>query len=60
MEPQESSCQSPSMPNVLASRYASEPMAQLWSAEQKVIFERQLWIAVLRAQADLGIDVPRT
>jgi adenylosuccinate lyase len=45
-------------PNVLASRYASQPMAELWSAEHKVVLERRLWIAVLRAQADLGVDVP--
>jgi adenylosuccinate lyase len=45
-------------PNVLASRYASRPMAELWSAEHKVVLERRLWIAVLRAQAELGVDVP--
>lgn len=48
----------PSIPNVLASRYASTSMAQLWSPEHKVVLERQLWIAVLRAQKDLGIDIP--
>ena len=47
-----------SVPNVLATRYASPEMAELWSAEQKVVLERQLWIAVMRAQQDLGIDVP--
>ncbi len=49
----------PQIPNVLASRYASEPMATLWSPENKIVLERQLWIAVLRAQSDLGIDVPQ-
>jgi adenylosuccinate lyase len=33
-------------------------MAELWSAEQKVILERRLWIAVLQAQVDLGVEVP--
>ena len=33
-------------------------MALLWSAEHKIVLERQLWIAVMRAQRDLGIDVP--
>ncbi|TEA02431.1 Adenylosuccinate lyase [Mycobacteroides salmoniphilum] len=33
-------------------------MAALWSPQSKVLLERQLWIAVLRAQRDLGIDVP--
>ena len=46
------------MPNVLATRYASGPLAELWSPRRKVILERQLWVAVLRAQRDLGIDVP--
>src|SRR5699024_6222170 len=32
--------------------------ATLWSAEHKIVLERQLWIAVLRAQRDLGIDEP--
>ncbi len=48
----------PVIPNVLAGRYASEAMVVLWSAEQKVVFERQLWLAVLRAQAELGVEVP--
>jgi adenylosuccinate lyase len=46
------------LPNVLAARYASRPMAELWSAEHKVVLERQLWIAVLRAQQELGVDIP--
>ena len=44
--------------NVLAARYASAELADLWSAERKVVLERQLWVAVLKAQRDLGIDVP--
>jgi adenylosuccinate lyase len=46
------------IPNVLAARYASEPMVALWSPAHKVVLERQLWIAVLRAQRELGVDVP--
>jgi len=46
------------IPNVLASRYASAPMVELWSPYGKVVLERQLWIAVLTAQRDLGIEVP--
>jgi adenylosuccinate lyase len=46
------------LPNVLAARYASQPMAELWSPEHKVVLERQLWVAVLRAQRDLGVDIP--
>jgi adenylosuccinate lyase len=33
-------------------------MAELWSAEHKIVLERQLWLAVLRAQRELGVDVP--
>ncbi len=46
------------LPNVLATRYAGADLAHLWSPEHKIVLERQLWIAVLRAQRDLGIDVP--
>ena len=46
------------VPNVLAARYASTAMADLWSPTHKIILERQLWVAVLQAQRDLGIDVP--
>jgi len=46
------------IPNVLAARYASPPLVELWSPEHKVTLERRLWVAVLRAQRDLGIDIP--
>ena len=45
------------IPNVLASRYASDEMVAIWSPEAKVVAERRLWLAVLRAQAELGVDV---
>jgi adenylosuccinate lyase len=44
--------------NVLASRYASTAMVSIWSPVNKIRMERQLWIAVMRAQRDLGIDIP--
>ncbi len=47
-----------SVPNVLAARYASADMGRLWSPEHKVVLERELWLAVLEAQRDLGIAVP--
>src|SRR5690349_20883985 len=47
-----------SVPNVLATRYAGADLAAIWSPEHKIVLERQLWIAVLKAQKDLGIDVP--
>ncbi len=46
------------IPNVLANRYASDEMAAIWSPENKIIAERRLWLAVLRAQSELGIPVP--
>ncbi|MFT4009331.1 MAG: adenylosuccinate lyase [Nocardioidaceae bacterium] len=46
------------IPNVLANRYAGRDLAEIWSPEHKIMLERQLWIAVLKAQKDLGIDVP--
>ena len=45
-----------SIPNVLASRYASPQMRDIWSPEAKIVAERKLWIAVLEAQRDLGVD----
>ncbi len=46
------------IPDVLAGRYASTEMADLWSPAHKVVLERRLWLAVLRAQRELGVDVP--
>jgi adenylosuccinate lyase len=46
------------IPNVLANRYAGADLARLWSPEHKIVLERHLWIAVLKAQKDLGVDVP--
>ncbi|NIH86475.1 adenylosuccinate lyase [Amycolatopsis granulosa] len=48
----------PQIPNVLAGRYASPELVTLWSPENKVKLERELWIAVLRAQRELGVEVP--
>ncbi|HJU98281.1 MAG TPA: adenylosuccinate lyase [Jiangellaceae bacterium] len=45
------------VPDVLAARYASVAMKRLWSPEHKVVLERELWLAVLRAQRDLGVPV---
>ncbi|HUW01550.1 MAG TPA: adenylosuccinate lyase [Acidimicrobiales bacterium] len=46
------------IPNILAARYASSDMTDVWTAEHKVVLERQLWLAVLRAQRELGVAVP--
>lgn len=33
-------------------------MCGIWSAEGRVLLERDYWLAVLRAQRDLGLDIP--
>ena len=45
-----------SVPNVLANRYASNQMRAIWAPEAKIVAERKLWLTVLRAQRDLGVD----
>ena len=45
------------IPNVLAARYASEEMVAIWSPEAKIVAERRLWLAVLRAQIELGAEI---
>lgn len=47
------------MTNVLASRYASPAMVEIWSPVNKIRAERALWIAVMRAQQDLGVEIPQ-
>ncbi len=44
--------------NVLAERYASPAMQSIWSAEGRIVLEREFWIAVMKAQRDLGLEVP--
>ena len=44
--------------NVLAERYASPSMRAIWSPEGKVRLERDYWIAVMKAQTELGIPLP--
>ena len=46
------------IPDVLASRYVSEEMKQNWSMQNKVLLERDFWLAVMHAQKDLGISIP--
>ena len=43
--------------NVLAERYASNAIKSIWSAEGRIVLERELWIAVMIAQRELGIDI---
>ncbi len=49
----------PNIPNQLADRYASTPMVTLFSPIGKNLLERELWIAVMKAQAELGLNIPQ-
>ena len=46
------------IPDILADRYASEAVRSIWSPSAKVVLERELWIAVMRAQRARGVDIP--
>ena len=46
------------IPNVLAERYASGAMKDIWSQHGRVSLERDFWIAVMKAQRDLGVPIP--
>ena len=47
-----------SIPNILALRYASTELKAIWSPRGKVLMERDFWIAVLKAQKELGLEIP--
>ncbi|MEZ5275033.1 MAG: adenylosuccinate lyase [Opitutaceae bacterium] len=46
------------IPNVLAERYASAALRAIWSPAGRIRLERDYWIAVLKAQRELGLNVP--
>ena len=41
-----------SIPNVLAERYASPLIKDIWSPTGRITIERDYWIAVMKAQRD--------
>jgi len=43
--------------SLLANRYASSAMREIFAPEAKIIAERKLWIAVMRAQSKLGHSI---
>ena len=43
--------------NVLSDRYATQEINDIFSEKGKNIMERELWIAVMKAQKDLGLDI---
>ena len=44
--------------NVLSERYATPEMNYIFSDEGKIRAERSLWIAVMKAQRELGMNIP--
>ncbi len=46
------------IPNVLAERYASPAIKAIWSQPGRIALERDFWIAVMKAQRDLGVPIP--
>ena len=47
------------LPNILSLRYASPQINSLWAQENKVLLEREFWIAVMKAQSELGVEIPK-
>ena len=45
--------------SLLANRYASAAMREIFAPEAKIIAERKLWIAVMRAQSTLGHSISK-
>jgi adenylosuccinate lyase len=45
-------------PNILSQRYATREMNAIFSEEGKARYERDLWLAVLKAQKELGLEIP--
>ncbi|MBQ03334.1 adenylosuccinate lyase [Candidatus Bathyarchaeota archaeon] len=45
-------------PNILSQRYATREMNAIFSEEGKARYERDLWLAVLNAQKELGLEIP--
>lgn len=46
--------------SLIADRYASVAMREIFAPEAKIVAERRLWIAVMRAQSALGHEISPT
>jgi adenylosuccinate lyase len=44
--------------NVLSQRYAGPEINDIFSEEGRILAERELWIAVMKAQRELGLSIP--
>lgn len=43
--------------NVLSQRYATKSINDIFSERNKILAERDLWIAVMKAQKAVGMDI---
>ena len=43
--------------NILSKRYATNEINRIFSEEYKILLERELWIAVMKAQKKLGVQI---
>jgi adenylosuccinate lyase len=46
------------IPNVLAERYATKEIQNIWSQVGKIKLEREFWVAIMKSQIELGLDIP--
>lgn len=46
-------------PNVLSQRYATIKMNTIFSEAGKTRLEREFWLSILKAQRELGLDIPQ-
>jgi adenylosuccinate lyase len=45
--------------SLVGERYASYEMREIWSRKKKIIMERKLWIAVMKIQAEFGVEISK-
>jgi adenylosuccinate lyase len=45
-------------PNVLSQRYATDTINKIFSEEEKIKLERELWLNVAKTQKSLGLNIP--
>ena len=48
------------IPEILSSRYSSTKINEIWSPKGKIILEREFWIVVMKAQKNIGIEIPES
>ena len=47
------------IPDILANRYASPRIVEIWSERGRIALERRFWIAVMKAQRGAGVEIPQ-